>query len=970
MIVDHRATRLARSNRPPAAPGLLSEPRLNRRDALRLLGLALTAGVAGCRAPEDIVPAIANLDGDAPGVPLHVATTLPLGGYGRGVLAKSVDGRPIKVSGNPDHPASFGATDIFAEADILGLYDPERARSAMKGNLPLGWEGFLADLAPRLEVLRQAGGAGLSVLTGRVTSPTLIGQLAALKGIFPQMQWRRFEPLGDDNARAGSIAAFGRPLDLVPHLDRADVVFCLGADPLGPGPGQIRNAQGFRQRRTVRRGTTAMQRLYAVESATSLTGAMADHRLALSPEALADLAHALAARLGSEGAVPAGAHAGFVDALAADLTAAQGRALVLVGEEQPPALHALGHWLNQRLGAFGATVELIEPVDPVLDGHGDSLAALVDDLEAGRVDTLVMLGTNPVYTAPADLDVAAALAKTPFTVQLGLAPDETTAHCDWHLAETHPLEAWSDLRAVDGMASLVQPLIAPLYATKTAHEVVAALAGEATVAAQDLVRRTWQSAAPVGGFDGWWRRALETGVVPGSAAQPVAPPRAVQLPPHAAGSAQPAAAGITLMLRPDATIWDGAYSNNAWLQECPKPVSHLTWGNALALTPEDANRLGLAEGDAARIGTSGRWVEAPVRLDRGLAPGTASLSFGYGRTDIGAIGLGLGANAYALRTRSQPWQVEGLTVERVGRADEMPVTQFTLDDQGRDLAPVHPLSDLLAGKLDRTKDAPASFYGEHPYEAPYKGPEQDYAWAMVIDTTLCIGCNACVVACQSENNVPVVGPDEIRRGRDMHWLRIDAYETEFDGQMQSVFQPVPCMHCEEAPCEPVCPVGASVHDHEGLNVQVYNRCVGTRFCQANCPYKVRRFNFFGYADGQEYANLGEDPLPARYNPDVTVRARGVMEKCTYCVQRISGARRDAEKDDRRIREGEVVTACQSACPTQAIQFGDLGAPDSRVRPLRDEPQHHVLLEEVGTKPRTTYLSRLRNPNPALAGDGA
>ncbi|GGE07730.1 molybdopterin oxidoreductase [Aureimonas endophytica] len=948
-----------------ALAGLAGAP-LRRRDALRLLALGLTAGVAGCKPAEDIVPLVANPAGRAAGSPLFFATSLPLAGYGRGVLATSLDGRPIKIAGNGAHPASLGGTDVFAEADILGLYDPDRSQTLLKDGAIRDWEALVGELRPRRARLAERGGEGLALLTGRVTSPTLLRQIAALRaGPYPKLRHYRHEPVGDDAARAGARFAFGRVLDTLPHLDRAATILCLGADPLGPGPGQIRNAKGFRARRTVRGEASGMARLYVVESRPSLTGRMADHRLALAPGELAGFAFALAERLGEGAGSTPGPHEGFLAGLAADLQAAGREALVLVGDGQPPELHALGHWLNHRLGGFGTALDLIEPVDPVPEDHGESLAALGAELDAGRVDTLLVLGANPAYDAPRDQDFGPRLRRAGLALHLGLYRDETAYACHWHVPESHPLEAWGDLRAVDGTAGIVQPLIRPLHASKTAAELLAALGGDAAPEPRALVRDTWAAGRPAEGFEDWWRAVLEAGSVPDSAAPPVAPPRPPPMPPRPPATPD---SGLVLLFEPDPTIFDGRYANNAWLQECPKPVTHEVWGNVLRLAPADAARLGLASEDAVRIEAGGASLDAPVLVDGGMAPGVAALSLGYGRDRAGAIGVGLGVDAYRLRRSDALWQLAGARLTRLGRGEPIPRTQFDLSEEGRDLAPRMPLAERRAGKRLREKAEPPSFYGPQSYEAPDRSGGERAAWAMVIDTTLCIGCNACVIACQSENNVPVVGPDEIRAGRMMHWLRIDAYEAPGEPG-RATFQPVPCMHCEKAPCEPVCPVGASVHDHEGLNGQVYNRCVGTRFCQANCPYKVRRFNFFGYANGQEYANLGEPPLQALLNPDVTVRGRGVMEKCTYCVQRIAGARQTAEAEGRDLREGEVVTACASACPTEAIRFGDLASAKSEVRALREEPQHYALLEEVGTRPRTTYLARLLNPNPALEGEG-
>ena len=942
---------------------------VDRRHALALAAAAL--GLAGCgRSEDEIAPYAEMPERLVPGVPLRFATTLPLAGYGRGVVCISREGRPIKVEGNPRHPASQGATDVFAEAAVLGLYDPDRSRAVRgEGGRIAAWDEFLADLLRQLEGHAADRGKGLRLLTGRVTSPTLLRQIEQVRARFPGAQWHRYEAIDDDAAREGARRAFGRPLDTLPDLGRAEVVMALDADPLGPGPDQIRHGRAFAARRTVRTGGhgRAFLRLYAAEPVMSLTGANADNRLAAHPDDVGRVAAALAAELGaglSRPELPAEAGR-FVAAAGRDLEVHAGSALVLAGPGQPAEVHALAHWLNARLRA---PVTHIEPIDPAPDGHGASLAALAADMAAGHVATLLVLERNPVYDAPADLGFAGALAKVPFSVHLGLYRDETATRCRWHLPASHPLEDWSDLRAPDGTASVVQPLIRPLYATRSAHELLAVIADrDLGATAHQLVRATWAERSGAVDFETWWRRALEDGLIAGTAAPSVTPPPPRLSEPRA-GSCR-ADGGMTLVFRADASVWDGAFANNAWLQECPRPLTKEVWGNAATLAPEDAASLGLAQGDVARIEVAGgtRILDAPVLLQPGQAAGVVGLTLGHGREAAGAIGSGVGVDAYALRAGDALWVGRRASVARTGGRREVLTTQHhvRLDESRADeILPELTLASLAAGVAPPLPgaDGPASLYPPYPYNGQ--------AWGMVIDTTLCIGCNACVLACQAENNVPVVGPAEIARGRVMHWLRVDSYLQGPPGAPRPGFQPVPCMHCEQAPCEPVCPVEASVHDHEGLNVQVYNRCIGTRFCEANCPYKVRRFNFFAYNNGQEYANLGELPVPAQHNPEVTVRARGVMEKCTYCVQRISRARIAAEREGRSVADGEVVTACAAACPTQAIAFGDLNDRASAVSRLRGEPQHYALLGRLGTRPRTTYLARVRNPNAALEGNSA
>ncbi len=615
----------------------------------------------------------------------------------------------------------------------------------------------------------------------------------------------------------------------------------------------------------------------------------------------------------------------------------------------PPPVHALCHWINT---ALRAPVTSIEPVAAKGDGN---LADLVAALESGSVDTVVISGCNPVYDGPGDSRIGDAIGRAKLALHHGLYVDETAARCGWHLPESHPLESWGDLRAPDGTASPVQPLIRPLYDTRTQVNLLECLAGRFDTDDYDSVRATWSKAKGGDDFEGFWRRALHDGVVPETASPPinVAPP---QLPASVPVEAAP---GLSLRLAPDPTVFDGTFSNNAWLQECPKPLTKEVWGHSVGVSPGDAQRLGIGTGDGVRLSRGERSVEVTARIDPAQAPGVLGLSLGYGRTGAGLIGSNIGANAFALRTGASTWLVPGVEMVKVGDGSRLLRTQeqFQIEGDRDEIFPSHRLADLKGRSAPRSSEKP-SFYPPHDYA------RADARWAMVIDASSCIGCNACVLACQVENNVPVVGPAEIARNRDMHWLRIDTYGLDGeDGR--AGFQPVPCMHCETAPCEPVCPVGASIHDSEGLNVQVYNRCIGTRFCEANCPYKVRRFNFFGYADGQEYGNLGAEVMHAHNNPNVSVRARGVMEKCTFCVQRISGARREAEKEGRPLRDGDVTTACQNACPTEAISFGDLADPNSAVAKLHEEPQHFTLLGSLNTKPRTTYLADVRNPNPAL-----
>jgi Fe-S-cluster-containing dehydrogenase component len=928
----------------------------DRRAALKLFAAGAALAVASCGRPaEEVVPYVEIPERLIPGIPLRFASALPLAGYARGVIVTSVEGRPIKIDGNPRHPASLGATDVFAEAELLSLYDPDRSKAPRNATTIASWSVFEEALQPRLEQARAKSGAGLALLTGRVTSPTLVRQIDALLKALPQAKWFRYEPVDDDAARGGAMLAFGRPLTAIPRFADVRVALALDADPLGFGPEQIRFGRDLTSARRSRSPQDFL-RLYAAEPSWTLTGAVADHHLPLHHQVMRNVALTVAGELGAsvpQATLPPAAEK-IARTAAADLKARPGEAIVLAGLRQPAEVHALCHWINAQLRA---PVGFIEPVDPVATGHGESLRALAGNIRSGKIDTLVILDANPVYDGPADLALDQAIRAVPFTAHCALYDDETSAVATWHLPRSHPLESWSDLRAFDGTASIAQPLIRPLYDTRTAHDVLALLAGAVAASSRDRVRETWRGNAGAGDFEAWWRAALEDGVVANSAAAAVQAPAAM-LPPLAPAAPLSAPQGMALVLAPDPSVWDGSKANNAWLQECPKPFTKQVWGNALHLSQADGRRLGLADGDVVQMASGDTTIEAPVLIRPGQAEGIVVATLGYGRTRAGRIGNGIGFDINRLRTSVAPWVVDNIALSRTGRHQELLLTQhfFALEGEAKDLQPRFSLAGLAQGAANLVPPdaAPATLYPPHDYNT--------HKWAMAIDTTACIGCNACVIACQSENNVAVVGPADVAAGRDMHWLRIDDYVI--DGRPG--FSPVPCMHCEHAPCEPVCPVAASIHDSEGLNVQVYNRCIGTRFCESNCPYKVRRFNFFGYADGEEYAGLGAAIVKAAFNPDVTVRARGVMEKCTYCVQRISRARRAAEKEDRAIRDGEVTTACQNACPTQAIRFGDLNDPDAQVHAWRREPQSYALLGHLGTRPRTTYLARLSNPNPDLA----
>jgi MoCo/4Fe-4S cofactor protein with predicted Tat translocation signal len=933
---------------------------LGRRHFLQIMVASFAlAGLGACtKQPlEKIVPYVKQPPELTPGKPLYYATALTLGGFANGVIATSREGRPTKIEGNPDHPASLGATSVFMQASVLDLYDPDRAQTVLRAGQPSDWPTFVSAMNSAMQDQQSKKGAGVRILTGSVTSPTLHAQLTALLAKFPAAKWQQWEPLTRDNVLEGARLAFGEIVETHYAFENAGVVLALDADFLFSHPASLRYARKFADRRRVKLPDGAsMNRLYAIEPTPTITGAMADHRLPVSSAEVEDIARALAQRLDISAGAVATPHDKWIAAVARDLQAHAGASIVIAGESQPPAVHALAHFMNAKLGNFGKTVTFTNAIEPAPVNQLASLRALVADMESGVVDLLVMIEGNPVFDAPADLNFADALAKVKTCVRLGFEENETARFCHWHVAAAHALESWSDARAFDGSVSFIQPLIDPLFQGKTTHELIDALAQQPGGTSYDSVRGYWWT-------QGWsdyektWRGALDKGMVPNSAAAPRAVTLAANPPERAAGSASPGKTEI--VFRADPTIWDGRFVNNAWLQELAKPMTKLTWDNAALISPALAQREKLQNGDVLNLKFRGRSLRAPVWIVPGQAENSVTLHVGYGRARTGRVGEGAGVNAFALRTSDALWSGEGLEISRTSETRQLVSTQAHHSVEGRDIVRSGTLAAFLANEHFSEKDKEPRPAREdtlyHPDEFKYEG----YKWGMSIDLNVCIGCNACTIACQAENNIPVVGKHQVSVGRDMQWIRVDGYFRGGVDNPEMNHQPVPCMHCENAPCELVCPVGATVHDNEGLNVQVYNRCIGTRYCSNNCPYKVRRFNFLEF-------NAGMTAVQKMVkNPDVTVRSRGVMEKCTYCTQRINAARIPAEIADRKIRDGEIVTACQAACPVDAIVFGDLNDPASRVAKLKQLPLDYWMLGELNTRPRTSYLAKLRNPNPEL-----
>jgi molybdopterin-containing oxidoreductase family iron-sulfur binding subunit len=943
-----------------------------RRTFLKLMGASLAlAGVTACttQPEEKIVPYVRQPEDLIPGRPLFYATAMTLGGAATGLLVESHEGRPTKIEGNPLHPASLGAADVFAQAAILGLYDPDRAHTLTNVGEIRPWSAFLGAIRAALAAQQPLQGAGIRILTETITSPTLGAQIADLLQRFPAARWHQWDAAGRNNSRLGAKLAFGDFADAQYRIDQADVILSLDADFLANGPGGLRYAREFASRRRPE-NADRMNRLYTLETMPSLTGARADHRLALKPSAIPAVAAAIAAGLGVGAATSSPAeHARLVAAIVKDLQAHRGTSLVIAGESQPPAVHALAHAMNAALGNAGRTVIYTSSIEVSPVDHVQSLRELTADMAAGHVDLLVILGGNPVYTAPADVPFAAALDKVQTRVRLSLYDDETSERCHWQIPEAHFLESWSDARAFDGTVSIVQPLIAPLYGGRSAHDVLTAMSDRPERPAHDVVRDYWArtKGGPAPEFDRQWRKWLHDGIVPETAFEP----RNTTVNPATAASVQSAegAGAFEVAFRLDPSVLDGRFANNGWLQELPKPITKLTWDNAVITSPATAEKLRATGRISAQGGEHGQITSEVVELTRGdrrvrgavfAVPGhpddCVTVHLGYGRQRAGHVGSGTGFDGYALRTADAIWSAASVDIVATGDTYPLACTQYHHLMEGRGMVRAVTRDEFVRDpkSVHEGFEAPPRTLTLYP-DFKYDG----YKWGMTIDVNACIGCNACVVGCQAENNIAVIGKEQVLKGREMHWLRVDAYYAGEVNAPETYFQPVPCMQCENAPCEVVCPVGATVHSHEGLNDMVYNRCVGTRYCSNNCPYKVRRFNYLLYQD------FDTPSLKLGRNPDVTVRSRGVMEKCTYCVQRINAAKIEAEKGSRRVKDGDILTACQQTCPTEAIIFGDLNDPNSRVAKLAAEVRNYSLLADLNTRPRTTYLAAVRNVNPEV-----
>jgi MoCo/4Fe-4S cofactor protein with predicted Tat translocation signal len=964
---------------------------VSRRGFMKVMGASMAlAGMTGCvRLPlEPIVPYVRQPEEIIPGRPQFYATAMTLGGYANPILVESHMGRPTKIEGNDKHPASLGGTDIFAQAHVLGMYDPDRSQSVTEMGDQRSWQSFLTAIRGPLSAQKNLQGAGIRILTPTISSPTLADQMRNFLKIYPQAKWHVYEPVNRDNVLEGAKLAFGQPVETRYDFEKADVIVSLDADFLYAGfPGNVRYIRDFAKRRNP---DGKMNRLYVIESTPTTTGAKADHRIPVRASEVERTANVLlslmtAVKVGDIGKDSHPEMAGEFWPIIKDLHDHQGSSLVIAGDHQSPVVQAIAHVLNDFLGNLGKTVFYTDPVDANPVDQKESIKELVTDINGGKVDLLVILGGNPAYDAPADLDFANVLknGKVPLRAHLSLYQNETAELCQWHVNQSHELEAWGDARAYDGTVSIIQPLIAPLYQGKSALEFVALLSGQADATGYDLVRAYWQKQRTGADFETFWRKSLHDGWVEGTTYSPKNIQAKAASREDPAGENRPMSGrelkslaplvdpnAIELNIRRDPTIYDGQFSNNGWLQELPKPMNKLTWDNAVQIGPKMAERLQIKVEDVVELELNGKKIQGPVWIQAGHPDNSVTVTLGYGRKRAGRVGTAVGFDAYALRTTAAPWIASGVKIRKTGETYKLASTQGmqsmdTPDGGHRPLVRETTLEEYRKQPDFATVEEPDPAPGLTLYK-PYPYKEEEYAWGMAIDLNSCVGCNNCMVACQAENNIAVVGKEQAVIGRHMHWIRVDAYYQGDRDNPKAFFQPVPCQQCENAPCEVVCPVGATNHSNEGLNDMVYNRCVGTRYCSNNCPYKVRRFNFLLFSDWEtpQYKMMR--------NPDVTVRSRGVMEKCTYCVQRINEHKIDAEtasvREGKPIRVGdELQTACQQSCPAGAIIFGNLNDPNSKVSKLKAHSRNYSLLGELNTRPRTTYLAEVSNPNPELKG---
>ena len=940
---------------------------VNRRKFLSLMGASFAfAGLVNCRRPvEKIVPHVTPPEDSIPGVPLYYNTTMPFFNDAFGLRIKSYDGRPIKIEGNPDHPSTQGASNSYLQAEILNLYNPDRSKHCYRAGIERSWDEFVPVWQELYPIFIENRGQGLAVLSNSFSSPTMTRLAETFRRRFPKSRWVVFDPVSDEKIYKGIKSATGRDLFPIYHYEKAKIILSLDSDLLFSESRSIVNAKGFAQARHVQSPQDEMNRLYVVEGTLTLTGGMADHRLCLPDSQVGLFAAALVTELKSRGLnipgtenVTSESREPFDDnwlkALGDDLLENRGRSIVVAGRGQSIAVHALVMSLNAALGNNGETIEY-RVVSDEFTPDASELAKLKYDIDQGEISCLIMFGGNPLFDATLNLD----FNSIDTTIHLSHERNETSLESTWHIPQSHFLEQWGDAVAIDGTASLIQPLIEPLYGGKSAFELLNLVVSGKDSRGYDIVRETWGDMLPHNNFESSWREVLHNGiaprnsktVVPGIQASGVR--NALDLYPVTAE--MPNSDGLELVFKASSHVFDGRYAANAWLLENPDPITKLTWDNAALMSPATAESLNLKNNDVITLTVEKKQLDVPIWIVPGYADYLIALPLGFGRTAAGAVGSKVGVNPYPLRSYPHSYIEKNVKVRNTKISHPLASTQDHGSMEGRPLVREATLSEYKSHPhfAHKVVEHPPlkSMWKEHQYD-------EGYQWGMTVDLNACIGCGACTVACQSENNIAVVGKEQVAKGREMHWLRIDRYFEGYPEHPSLVFQPVACQHCELAPCEGVCPVAATVHDNEGLNLMVYNRCVGTRYCSNNCPFKVRRFNFFNYI--KDYS----DTMKMAQNPNVTVRTGGVMEKCTYCLQRINEAKQGKET----IEDGDIKTACQQACPTQAIQFGNILDPESSISKSMQLDRSYGMLSELNLKTRTKYLAKLRNPNPNLEGE--
>ncbi|MBZ0265493.1 TAT-variant-translocated molybdopterin oxidoreductase [bacterium] len=944
---------------------------MSRRTFVKIMGASVAmATLIGCRKPmEKIVPYLSAPEERVLGKPEYYATTMQLGLNAYGLLVESHEGRPTKVEGNDLHRSNRGGTNTFMQGAILSLYDPDRSKFHLHNGVSSSWAEFVEAWRSLFTSYSENDGEGLAVLSASLISPTMNRLRKEFLKTFPKAKWVAYDPVHEENRVKGLEIAYGEKLLGENHFEKADIVLSLDSDFMRMELDDVSNAKGYAERRSVKTSHDTMNRLYVAEGVFSLTGTNADHRLKIHSSEIGAFTIAVAHELGKHGVeVPgvSGVSANafefdkkWISALAKDLVKHKGKSLVVAGARQPAEVHALVASINEALGNAGQTVSYHKADDLTLSNSED-LSSLVADMKSGKVETLALFGTNPLYDTPRKLDFKSALKKVKNSISFNDFADESASECNWHVPRAHFMESWGDARAIDGSLSIVQPLIRPLYSGHMDVEFAKLLASGEDVRGYDIVRESWTNILNVDMLGTEWDRTLHDGVLINSGSSGSSPRLNAGGIRSSLNSLIKVAAvsrdSMEVVFYPSYSTFDGRYANVGWLQELPDPVTKVVWDNPVVMSPETAKHFKVGIGDMVEIEFQGNKLPIPVYVMPGWIDNCLGLELGYARQAKMRVGGDVGFNTYLLRDSNVSFIGTGAKIRKIGGSYLIAQTQEHGAMEGRPILREATLEEYSHGPHFFPKETipphKNSLWEDHKYDTGYQ-------WGMTIDLNSCIGCNACAVACMSENNIPLVGKEQVANGREMNWIRIDRYFVSDVEHPKVAHQPVPCMHCEMAPCEQVCPVAATVHDAEGLNVMTYNRCIGTRYCSNNCPYKVRRFNFFNYT--KETPEI----VKMAMNPEVTVRSRGVMEKCSYCNQRINRARQEAKQEGREIRDGDVITACQQGCPTNAISFGNINDPHSEISQMKSSDRNYSLLGELNTRPRTTYLAKLRNPNPEI-----